>query len=368
MKPRLLVIALSVLFSKLLIAAEQKPISQPSQALKLVKQRLTHENEQLQKNTRKQEALLALLAKTEKSIGQLSEEKAVKEQQLSDIKTTYQNKKTTHAKLNQEYLRALTQFKKTIQIRYTTHVSPLMKYLLSPQTVHTSSENLQYYNYVLKSQKTKITHLRHLRHALRTSAQALEVTLKEQQNIAQSLQDKINALAHKKKKQKKLLQNVFQDIKSNKARLERYQIDQQNLSQLIHNIRKAHKITKPLAFAKRRHKLALPVGSRASKQIIKNQGVLIYAAEGDHVKAVHSGKVVFSDWLRGYGLLLIIDHGAGYMTLYAHNMSLKKIVGDNIVQGDVIARVGHSGGVRENGLYFEIRYRGKAISPHGWFG
>ena len=86
------------------------------------------------------------------------------------------------------------------------------------------------------------------------------------------------------------------------------------------------------------------------------------------MNAVYSGKVVFSDWLKGYGLLLIIDHGQGFMTLYAHNQTLFKQKGDTVTQGIQIASVGHTGGLKQNGLYFEIRQYGKAIPPLKWLG
>jgi septal ring factor EnvC (AmiA/AmiB activator) len=90
------------------------------------------------------------------------------------------------------------------------------------------------------------------------------------------------------------------------------------------------------------------------------------AQEGAPVTAVLPGKVVFSDWLNGYGLLLIIDHGQGMMSLYAHNESLFKSKGTLVKPGEQIATVGHTGGIRENGLYFELRSRGKVIPPRQW--
>ena len=97
-----------------------------------------------------------------------------------------------------------------------------------------------------------------------------------------------------------------------------------------------------------------------------NQGVTFFAKEGEPVVSVYAGKVVFSDWLKGYGLLLIVDHGMGFMTLYAHNQSLFKRKGDPVLQGEQIASIGHSGGLKQNGLYFEVRHRGKAIPPLEW--
>jgi septal ring factor EnvC (AmiA/AmiB activator) len=95
-------------------------------------------------------------------------------------------------------------------------------------------------------------------------------------------------------------------------------------------------------------------------------GVLIDANEGVDIKSVTRGKVVFAEWLRGYGLLIIIDHGQGYMTLYAFNQSLYKQIGDMVEAGDVIASVGQSGGRNKAGLYFGIRSKGVPIDPIEW--
>lgn len=95
-------------------------------------------------------------------------------------------------------------------------------------------------------------------------------------------------------------------------------------------------------------------------------GVLIDAKEGAEIRAVTRGKVVYADWLRGYGLLTIIDHGKGYMTLYAFNQSLYKKIDERVEAGDVIASVGQSDGRNQPGLYFEIRKQGKPIDPLEW--
>ena len=81
---------------------------------------------------------------------------------------------------------------------------------------------------------------------------------------------------------------------------------------------------------------------------------------------MHYGRVVFADYSRGQGLLVIIDHGEGYLSLYAHNQHLNKKAGDAVKAGETIASVGNTGGQNESGLYFEIRYQGKAINPADW--
>jgi len=96
------------------------------------------------------------------------------------------------------------------------------------------------------------------------------------------------------------------------------------------------------------------------------QGWLMVGEEGTPVRAIHPGKVVFADYLAGQGLLLIIDHGDGYLSLYAHNQALLKRIGDAVERGEVVARIGNTGGVGRSALYFEIRHGGEAIDPRSW--
>jgi septal ring factor EnvC (AmiA/AmiB activator) len=103
----------------------------------------------------------------------------------------------------------------------------------------------------------------------------------------------------------------------------------------------------------------LPDGRRST-------GVLIAAAPGTTVRAVADGRVVFSDWMNGYGLILIVDHGNGYMSLYAHNDALLRDAGDAVKRGDALASVGKSGGQDRAGLYFELRRDGQPVDPGTW--
>src|SRR5690606_35963722 len=97
-----------------------------------------------------------------------------------------------------------------------------------------------------------------------------------------------------------------------------------------------------------------------------SSGVLVAAAAGTPVTAVAEGTVVFAEWMTGYGLILIIDHGNGYMSLYAHNDSLLKNPGDRVRRGDAVSTVGTSGGQGRGALYFELRRDGKPVDPGTW--
>ena len=107
-------------------------------------------------------------------------------------------------------------------------------------------------------------------------------------------------------------------------------------------------------------------GTRRKSGNLSWQGVLIGAPQGEAVHAISHGRIAFADWLRGFGLLLIIDHGDGFMSLYGRNQSLFKEVGDWVNAGELIAIVGESGGDDEGGLYFEIRHNGAPRNPGKW--
>ncbi|NMG29772.1 peptidoglycan DD-metalloendopeptidase family protein [Aromatoleum evansii] len=129
-----------------------------------------------------------------------------------------------------------------------------------------------------------------------------------------------------------------------------------------------------VSFAQLRGKMRFPVrgelvgrfGAPRAEGGTTWRGVFIRAAGGSQVRAVAAGEVVFSDWLRGYGNLIIVDHGGDYLTIYGNNDALLKELGDNIAGGDAIASVGASGGGSESGLYFEIRHRGQPLDPLKW--
>ena len=128
------------------------------------------------------------------------------------------------------------------------------------------------------------------------------------------------------------------------------------------------------SFAKLKGKLTLPLkgkirykfGTKRKDTGVKWKGIFIEGKEGQDVKSVGHGKVAYADWLRGFGNLIIIDHGQGYMSLYGYNESVLLNVNDEVKEGDIIATVGNTGGLGINGLYFELRKNSKPFNPLGW--
>lgn len=168
------------------------------------------------------------------------------------------------------------------------------------------------------------------------------------------------------------------DIRSRNQELEQLQFDQAELEALLAEIARAMEGIRSFAdvppLAGRQGNLDMPVagqiisrfGSTYGGGSLARQGIVIAASEGTPVRAVHPGRVVFADWLRGAGLLIIIDHGEGYMSLYGGNEALARDAGDWVDQSDVIATSGRGNAASAPGLYFEIRRQGSALDPARW--
>lgn len=175
-----------------------------------------------------------------------------------------------------------------------------------------------------------------------------------------------------------LLARLNREVRDRSQEIERLRADQQRLERLVGELKYA---LPPFAhpdpkarFASLKGRLPLPVAGRVlagfghEKGIgnLRWRGAFLAAREGQEVRAVHGGRVVYADWLRGFGLLLILEHGDGYMTLYGHNQSLYREVGEWVTAGQVIAAAGSTGDAPQAGVYFEIRHDGEPQDPLRW--
>jgi len=200
-------------------------------------------------------------------------------------------------------------------------------------------------------------------------------------------------LEQEKAKRRLVLQALSKQIETQQREISTLKEDEARLARLIERLKKIISSKKPSPtpppavsrqvpdaaddaspFAQLKGKLKLPVkgelahlfGSPREGGGLVWKGIFILAQAGEQVRAIASGTVVYSDWLRGFGNLLILDHGHGYMSLYGNNESLYKQAGESISAGDVISLVGNSGGSPGSGLYFELRRQGKPLDPMGW--
>ena len=169
---------------------------------------------------------------------------------------------------------------------------------------------------------------------------------------------------------------ISQQVQDDQQRLNALKRDEARLNALLSELESIAAAAPPetqMPFVDSQGTLAMPVagtlknryGARRNADI-RWRGWLISADEGEPVRAVHGGDIIYADWLRGQGLLMVVDHGEGWLSLYAHNHSLLRGVGDRVSAGDIIAKAGASGGSETSGLYFEIRHRGEPVDPGEW--
>ncbi len=253
-----------------------------------------------------------------------------------------------------------------------------LKVLLNQEDPNEIARMLTYYDYFNQARSRQIEsyNLTLLDLDRVTQALAEETIVLESQRRALGTQQ--ISLANIQKEKRKTLKALINQISTAGSELTRLEQDRGRLEELLGKLQeslanlKAPGSSQP--FAGMRGKLLLPVEGRISHRFgnqrnqgkLKWHGIFIDAAEGESVYAVHYGRVVFSDWLRGFGLLMIISHGEGYMSLYGHNQALFRETGDWVSAGEKIAAVGDSGGQDKTGLYFEIRIDGKPNNPQNW--
>jgi septal ring factor EnvC (AmiA/AmiB activator) len=279
-----------------------------------------------------------------------------------------------------------------------------LQILLSGEDPSSVSRNLQYFSYLARARADNIASLRKNLQQVAELNEKTATTLAEIETLKQEQEQQRKQLESEKRERKGVLQQLAGKIKMQRGEINKLRRDEKRLTDLVDRLSrivpakpKRKKQTAPsvtpapsgpvgknealpsptladTAFASLKGKLHLPVrgdivnkfGAAREDSGVSWKGLFIRAGEGSEVKAIASGTVVFADWLRGFGNLVIVDHGDGFMSLYGNNQSVLKNVGDEVDPGDSIASVGNSGGNAEAGLYFEMRHRSKPFDPLGW--
>lgn len=233
---------------------------------------------------------------------------------------------------------------------------------------HTRIQNYQ--NYMLKERTTKLTELQKIEKE-KTSHLALLATKKNKLTQTEMTLNQAKRKFKLQKKQRlKTLASLKKHLSHEQAKLQLYQSQAQEIQTILQEKKPMIKSQHLTGLNSLKGQLSWPTkgrlhakfGQRRSGQVYW-KGLLVKAEEGAPIQTIAAGKVIFSDWVKGLGLLTAIDHGNGFMSLYGHAQTLYTQVGDNVQENETIALVGASGGLIEPHLYFEIRHKGKAINP-----
>lgn len=311
----------------------------------------------------------------------------------NNLKQLAQDTKTTRSDISDQQERLA----ELLRQRYIHGDNDAIKLMLNGQNPGESARSLEYYGYIgrarsqlIREYQTSLARMQELEEAVRQKQAGLEQVKKDR--VEQK-----KALESEKSARQDVLYKLSSQIRRQRNEINTLVQNEKRLTQLIERLaklaakRKASKAgvaTKPgekvehvvdaslagLDFSRLKGKLALPVAGEILHRFGQDRpgggpawkGLFIRARQGQEVRAVGTGKVAFADWLRGFGNLLIVDHGDGFLSLYSNNESLYKQPGDPVRAGDVVATVGATGGQDEPGLYFELRRQGKPFDPMAW--
>ena len=254
---------------------------------------------------------------------------------------------------------------------------PTIKLMLNAEDPVTLQRLITYYGYLNTARQGEI---KHYRHSIENLEQTRRDILVKNQNLILSRNRLAKAredLQAQRQQRADALAKLNKSLNYKQNKLVRMERDQQQLEQLIKEVERTIATLEleagPEPFKQQRGKLPWPArGIRQSdiratvNNLPRSPGIFLQTEINEPVRAVHHGRVVFADWLRGFGLLMILDHGDNYMSLYGFNEALLKNTGDWVKSGETIASTGNSGGQTQSGLYFEIRHRGKPDNPLKW--
>ena len=252
---------------------------------------------------------------------------------------------------------------------------------LGDQNPEDVARNLAYFQTLIEAQQQTIAEYELGLEAVeqnRSRIAQAQTALREQATAAAATKA---TLTDQRATRQSTLTLISQRVQDDQQRLSALERDQARLNALLDELEALAAASSPvvtppeaqLPFADTQGALSMPMAGKLTNRYgarrnadIRWRGWLITADEGEPVRAVHGGDIIYADWLRGQGLLIVIDHGEGWLSLYAQNHSLLRGVGDRVSAGDIIAKAGASGGNETSGLYFEIRHRGEPVDPSEW--
>jgi len=378
MKPAIKPFLPIFLLLALTAAAENDELAQvKEQELEEVRERISNLKQSMDAASSERDKVTGELQAAEVSIAEkrsrlrdLERERAFTEKRRNDLD---QKVAANEAELDRE----IEQLGQQLRAAYMSGDQERLKLLLNQQDPATLGRLMIYYSYLNDYRSSNIDtvsdRIRELA-SLRSQVAAEEARLSE---IAKTRYAELSRLNNAQEQRKTLLATLRARISNEGEEIDHLAAQEKDLARLIAeltSILSDYPISSENPFSEHKGRLTWPVAGNLLHDFgqprvgggLRWNGVVLTAPRGREVRAVYHGRVAFSDWLAGLGLLVIIDHGDGYMTLYGYNESLMKNAGDWVAPGDVIATVGDSGGQQRSGLYFEIRKGTQPVNPRHW--
>ncbi len=320
------------------------------------------------------------LEKAEKEIGSIHREMRITEQELVHVAQQLVNLHQEHDRQRAQLAQLRGVLISELRSTYRGTSMQRIRMLLSEEDPSAVARMLVYQGYLARAHQRRLDEFRAVLTSLQDTEQALQQQQATQDNLLHEQRASADRLSEEKSRRGEIVAQLQRELDSGNERLSALEADQQRVSRLLESLREVFadipvtggpdkpfpqlrgQLEWPLA-----GKVSMPFGTHQAGGKMRTRGMHIASNEGAEVRAIAHGRIAFADWLRGFGLLAIVDHGDGYMSLYGENSSLYRSVGEWVERGDVIAAAGSSGGQRRTGLYLELRKDGRPIDPAGWF-
>jgi len=309
-----------------------------------------------------------LISQTDTQLSNLTVKRSALSQQIAALQREGTELQTQQAELEQAMAMGIQQL-------WLLHQGGGLRVWLGDEHPDDIARHLAYYQLVLTAQKDTVTRYEAGLKILENNASALQAAEREATQQTTAIAGLLEQLTTQQAQRGETIARLNDQLENDQQRLAVLAENKRNLDTLLAKLAFAAPSApmKRTPFSEATNSLAMPVNGKPSNRFgakrntdIRWQGWLIPAPQGEPVSAIFDGHIIFSDWLRGQGLIIVIDHGEGWLSLYAQNHSLLRGEGEFVRQGDIIAKVGASGGSERTGLYFEMRQKGKPIDPADW--
>ncbi len=345
----------------------RKDLNVVKQQIESQKQELKQSNSQiadLQEQLKKDDIAIA---KSAQKLNKTKQQLQLTQQKIGDLKQ--QQKQLNANKAQQEQLLG-----EQLRSAYSSGHHDYLKLLLNQQKPEQVQRTLTYYTYVNDARIDSIGAFTKTIEQLADVEQQQQEQANKLTKLVEQQQQQQQELVAQQAGREQTIASLNAKIRGSKQRLNKLENEERSLIKTLAKLQaQLQKQTELNGLSKLKRKLKWPVKGRIAHSFgtkkqgyLRWKGVMMRAPVGRDVNAVYNGTVLFADWLKGYGLVIVIDHGDGYMSLYGHNQTLLKNVGERVEVGEPIALVGQSGGLNQSGVYFEIRHQGKPVNPSYW--
>ena len=381
--PRLSICCLALWAGLSVATWAQSPntLDQTSQQIKALRAEISVIQARLASQESERDTLQDALQKAEVQIGELDRQLGALSQKRHALKQELTALDAEGQQLRDAQRQRANTIDVSIQELWVLQQGGGFRVWLGDQNPEDVARNLAYFQTLIEAQQQTIAEYELGLEAVeqnRSRIAQAQTALREQATAAAATKA---TLTDQRATRQSTLTLISQRVQDDQQRLSALERDQARLNALLDELEAlaaaSSLVVAPpeaqLPFADTQGALSMPMAGKLTNRYgarrnadIRWRGWLITADEGEPVRAVHGGDIIYADWLRGQGLLIVIDHGEGWLSLYAQNHSLLRGVGDRVSAGDIIAKAGASGGSEKSGLYFEIRHRGEPVDPGEW--